>query len=227
MFFSTLLAGLGLFPTARAEAVAREPEVESRLLLVFDTSSAMKKRVSYEEKAVGGLFAITFNGKFHPGDTIGVWTFSKDLHTGQFPLEQWEPENAITIPTDINAFLKVQHFSKSTSFDELVPLLNRVVSHSPRLTVIIFCDGLGQIKGTPADDTINNLFKQHAHDMEKAHMPFVIVIRSQFGKYIGCTVSSAASINLPEFPPLPAALSNEATALPATGAAANPTTTSA
>lgn len=200
---TALLAGPAIFSPLRAESDERR--VENRFLLVFDTSSAMKKRVPDEVKAINELFEITLNGKLRPGDSIGVWTFSRDLHLGQFPQQDWTYDKVNTLPPELAAFLKKEHYSKETRFDDLIPTLNGVVRTSPRLTTLIFCDGDGHVDGIPGADSINASFKQHHRDMEKAHMPFVVVLRSQFGRYVGCTISSAQSVTLPQFPPLPPA----------------------
>jgi hypothetical protein len=196
-----LLAAPGFILPLRAQSDERR--VENRLLLVFDTSSAMKKRVPDEIKAVNALFEITLNGKLRYGDSVGVWTFSRDLHLGQFPQQEWTEDKVNSLPPELAAFLKKLHYSKQTRFDDLIPTLNQVVRTSPRLTILIFCDGEGQVSGIPGADSINANFKQHQRDMEKARMPFVIVLRSQFGRYVGCTISSAASVALPQFPRLP------------------------
>lgn len=163
----------------------------------------MKKRLPGTEKAVKELFAITLNGQFRPGDTIGIWTFGKDLRTGQFPLEHWEPQDVMSFPMEVLDFVKNQHYSKTTSFDTMMQLLDKVVLNSPRLTTVIFCDGNGEFKGTPYDAQINALFKQNQAAMQKAEEPFIIILRSQFGKYVGYSVSRASGITLPQFPPLP------------------------
>ncbi len=198
-----LLAGTTFVPGARAQYASRTPYVPSRFLLVFDTSSAMKKRLHAEDKAIHQLFALNLNGQFHAGDTIGLWLFGKDLQTGVYPLQHYEPEDVITIPSDISAFLAKQHYSRSTHFDELMPMLNRLVEHSERLTVIIFCDGDGQITGTTADTEINSTFRQNSSSMAKAKEPFIIVLRSQLGKFVGYTIGPAEKLNIPAFPPLP------------------------
>lgn len=164
----------------------------------------MKKRLPAEAQAVNQLFAIALNGQLGQGDSVGVWTFSRDLHTGEFPLQQWTFDKIATVPQEIIAFVKHQHYSKTTRFDELIPVLNDVVRNSPRLTTVIFCDGDGELKGLPAAPTINAVFKAHYRAMEKGRVPFVIILRSQFGRYVGCTINSAVSIDLPHFPPLPA-----------------------
>ena len=204
-----LLAGPGAISHLRAQS--SQPRVESRLLLVFDTSSAMKKRLPNEEKGIDELFELTLNGKLRRGDSVGVWTFGHDLHLGVFPQLEWSDDKLSSLPIEVAAFLKKQRYAKDTRFDVLMPTLNEVVRTSPRLTTVIFCDGDGQVSDIPGADGINASFKQHQRIMEKAHMPFVIVLRSQFdlnqvGQYVGCTIGSAQSIVLPGFPPMPSPL---------------------
>jgi hypothetical protein len=201
-----LLAGQGAVSHLRAQS--SQPHVESRLLLIFDTSSAMKKRLPNEEKGINELFELTLNGKLRRGDSVGVWTFGHDLHLGVFPQLEWSDDKLSSLPIAIGAFLKKQRYAKDTRFDALMPTLNKVVQTSPRLTTVIFCDGDGQVSDIPGTDGINASFKQHQRIMEKARMPFVIVLRSQFdrnqvGHYVGCTIGSAQSIVLPGFPPMP------------------------
>src|SRR5579862_6054486 len=86
-----------------------------------------------------------------------------------------------------------------------MPKVNNLVQDSQRLTVLIFCDGDGEIKGTPFDDAINTVLKENGSALRKANQAFVIVLRAQLGRYIGYSVnSSAIGVNLPDFPPLPA-----------------------
>ncbi|MGH8024553.1 MAG: hypothetical protein ACRED1_13275, partial [Limisphaerales bacterium] len=139
-----------------------------------------------------------------PGDTVGVWTFNRELHLGQFPLQEWTGNTVTHLPPQIMAFLKKQRYAKDTRFEALVPTLNEVVRNSPRLTAIIFCDGNGQVQGIPGASAINDSFKQHRRQMQKARVPFVIVLQSEFGRYVGCTISSANSITMPHFPETPA-----------------------
>jgi hypothetical protein len=195
------LALLAMAPFVRAQDAPRH--IDIRYLLVFDTSFAMKKRVPSEEKAIEGIFAITLDGQLQRGDSIGAWSFSRDLQTGEFPLEYWEPGGLMDITTNLVGFVRSRHYAHSTSFDELTPVLNRVVRNSARLTIIIFCDGDGQIHGTPIDEKINSIFKHSYSTMKKARQPFVVVLRSQFGQYISFSINTADSVTITPFPPLP------------------------
>jgi hypothetical protein len=79
-----------------------------------------------------------------------------------------------------------------------------VVQRSERLTMLIFCDGKGEIHGTPYDAGINQLFQQRQGERQKGELPIIIGLRSQRGQYVGCMVSFPPQpVSLPEFPPLP------------------------
>jgi hypothetical protein len=202
LILTALFAGAFLAPGLRAQPAAQK--VDSRILLIFDTSSDMKRRLPAVQKALNDMLATSLSGQLHPGDTIGVRTFDQDLHAGQFPLLHWEPDNAVMITSNITAFVGKQHYTKTTRFDALLPLLNQVVGGSERLTVLIFCDGKGEIHGTPYDVGINQIFQQRQSEREKAQLPIVIGLRSQRGQYTGCMVSFPPQpVSLPQFPPLP------------------------
>ena len=200
--FAVLLAGIILAPAARAQSAA--PNVNGRFLLIFDTSSDMKRCLPAVQKALNDMLATSLSGQLHPGDTIGVRTFDQDLHAGQFPLQHWEPDNAGMITSNITAFVGKQRYTNTTTFDALLPLLNQVVRSSEQLTVLIFCDGKGEIHGTPYDVGINQIFQQRQSEREKARLPIVIGLRSQRGQYTGCMVSFPPQpVSLTQFPPLP------------------------
>jgi hypothetical protein len=204
LVFAALLAGTFLAPALRAQPAARN--VDSRFLLIFETSSDMKKRLPAVQEALNKILAASTNGQLHSGDSIGVWTFDQDLHTGQFPLRYWEPDNAPMIASNITKFVSKQHYSKKTDFDALQPLLNQVMQDSERLTVLIFCDGKGEIHGTPYDPGINQVFQERQSERQEERLPIVIGLRSQRGQYAGCRVSFPPQpVSLPEFPPLPEA----------------------
>ena len=200
---TVLCAGVLWSFSAAAQPAA--DTVNSRFLLIFDTSSAMKPRIPATQYAVERLFLSMMNRQLHAQDDIGVWTFDRELRAGEFPLRRWVPLEAATIASDITNFVRLHRYSKSTRFDAIIPAVNNLVQNSPRLTVLIFCDGAGQIKGTPYDEAINSLLKQNADALETAKAAFIIVLRGQSGQYTGYSVnSSAVGVDFPEFPPLPA-----------------------
>jgi hypothetical protein len=193
----------GVFSISKMPAQPAMQPVENRFLLVFDTSSDMKKRLPAVQRALDTMLAGNMRGQLHAGDSIGVWTFDRELHTEHL-VQRWVPGDAATIASNIVRFVATQHYSKKTSLDALHPYLNRVVQNSDRLTVLIFCDGEGQITGTPYDAGINRIFQQQQAERKNAQQPFILVLRSQLGKYSGCTISMPpALVDFPGFPPWP------------------------
>jgi hypothetical protein len=138
---AALSAGLVLISAVPAQPVAGR--VDSRYLLIFDTSSAMKKRLPSTQYAVERLFLSMMNGQLEPGDSIGVWAFDRKLRAGDFPLQHWMPQNAAMIASDVTNFVKRQSYARSTHFDVVAPEVTGLVRNSERLTVLIFCDGGG------------------------------------------------------------------------------------
>jgi hypothetical protein len=200
--FAVLLAGIFLIPTLRAQPT--EQTVRSRFLFIFGTSSEMKSRVEATQKALDTMLATSVSGQLHSGDSIGVWTFNQDLRPGDFPLQSWDPDDAVKIAASIKNFIGEQHYAKSTRFEALQPLLNRVIVNSERLTVVIFCDGETKISGTPFDAGINQAFQDKLGNQKSAHQPFVIVLRSQLGQYVNCSMGFPPQpVTFSGFPPLP------------------------
>ncbi len=214
LLLAAVLGGMTAVPGMRAQPAAQK--VDSRFLFVFDTSSEMKHRVTAVQNAVNSILATSVSGQLHSNDSIGVWTFAQQLQTGQFPLQRWNPDHAVTTASNINAFVHSQRYAKKTSFDVLLPLLGKVVQSSERLTVVIFCDGYGVFKGTPYDIGINQVFQQRQVERHKAQQPIVIVLHSQLGQYVDCMVSfPPQSVSFPPFPPLPEPVAEAPAVVPA------------
>ena len=197
-----LLAAIFSIPALHAQPT--EQTVQSRFLFVFDTSKNMKPRREAVEKTLNIMLATSLSGHLHSGDSMGVWTIGQSLKAKGFPLQEWNPEAAVNIASNLVKYVGKQPYANVTHFEVLQPLLNRVTQSSERLTVLIFCDGEAKITGTPYDDAINQAFQEKLAEQKNARQPFVIILRSQLGQYVGCTLSLPPQpLNYPEFPPLP------------------------
>ncbi|MBU6411107.1 MAG: hypothetical protein KGR98_12035 [Verrucomicrobia bacterium] len=207
-FWGSLRRAFGRLPLAlalaagcccRASAQSAPADAE-RFLFIFDTSAAMRHRLGATRLEINNLLSSSMHGELRAGDSIGVWTFARRLRTGRFPLQTWMPDNAHQIAAAINDFLTGQSYSGATDFNCLQPLLDRVMRESPRLTVLIFCDGNGRVNWTPYNAGINAAFQDRRDAEAKAGQPFVLVIRTQLGRYDGCSVNfPPGMVNLPAF----------------------------
>ena len=189
-----------------ASAQSNAPAVSDRFLFIVDTSSAMRKRASAVEKAVGNLLRSSMAAQFESGDTVGVWTFNDQLHAGRFPLQTWTPQNTELIASNVVRFLKAQSFTGASRFDTVVPVLRRVVEESPRLTILLVSDGDEPIAGTPFDMEIRRALASKFSEQQKARMPFITVLRGARGRIASATVNLAPwPVEFPKFPPEPVA----------------------
>jgi hypothetical protein len=198
-WLATALAALVLFSHASAQTTSPQ-----RWLLIFDTSSAMKKFLPATTAELQNLFFNSASGQIRAGDSIGVWTFDKKLHAGGYSQLTWMPGQAAVDAADLTVFLNNQHYTDKTTYAALHPALDRLIAHSQRLTVIIFCDGRDNLKLTPYDKEINQTFQQLNMGRKDLKVPFVLVVRTQEGQFVGATVNvPPGSIDLPPFPLLP------------------------
>lgn len=194
--------GLPFAPAVRAQTQGQF--VENRYLFIFDTSADMKRRVPAVRTELNDLLATSMGGRLRAGDSLGVWTFDRTLCAGRFPLQTWRPENASAIAAGINKFVAHQRYANTTRFSALQPTLNEVIHDSTRLTVLIFCDGEDEIQWTPYDAGVNRIFRERRAEQKRAKQPFILVFRTQLGRYVGCTMNfPPGMLNLPNFPPLP------------------------
>src|SRR6266404_56923 len=60
----------------------------NRYLLVVETSHSMQKRVDGVLQSVQDLLVSNVGGQLKNGDTVGIWTYSEELSTGQLPVQQ-------------------------------------------------------------------------------------------------------------------------------------------
>ena len=103
-----------LIPGLRAQPT--EQTVQNRFLFVFDTSHDMKSRGEAMEKTLNTLLALSLSGQMHAGDSMAVWTFGQDLRPGDYPLQTWNPDNAVMIASNLVKFVDNQHYAKAHAF---------------------------------------------------------------------------------------------------------------
>lgn len=218
-----LWLGLLLCPAVLVAQTNRPPLFPAnRYLLVVETSRAMLSRSEALVKAVQDLLNSALARQARPGDTLGVWTFDDQLHTGLIPLQQWAPGNQSTITERVTGLLRAEKFENKADFERLIPGLQHVLKTSPFLTVILVCSGEDEIHGTPFDERINDYFKSWHQQQVEARAPFVIALRAQSDRLVDYSMTAAPwPAELPGLPkelftPVPA---SPITKAPATKAA--------
>jgi hypothetical protein len=200
-WFSALLLALCMVGRSSAQTVQEPPE---RWLLIFDTSADMNRWLAGTTTELQNLFFQSMSGQMNQGDSVGVWTFAEKLETGKYPLFNWMSGKAADEAASLIDFLDYEKYKGKTKFAALRPALQQVIADSPRLTILIFCDGKDEFKLTPYDEGINETFRVMQADRKRVKAPFVVVVRTQNGKFVGATVNlPPGSLSFPAFPPLP------------------------
>ncbi len=194
-----LLAGLLALTGVRAAA----PPQADRFLLVFETSHALKKNLPAIRATLDRLFSSNLQNEMRVNDDLAVWTVDERLHTDTFPLASWAPADAEAYSARLQDFLRRQRFPWHASLAALQPLLNRVMKDSDRLTVLIFCDSQSRLLGTPYDSGVNEIITNAVARVKGDQPMFVVVLRSDHGEYLGCSVNRSLPLNFPKFPPPP------------------------
>jgi hypothetical protein len=166
----------------------------------------MKRDMAAMRQCVQDLVAGDFANQAREGDTIGVWTYDSELHAGIFPMQEWSEDSDTDIAKHLDDFLKQQRCKGDAHFDLVMAGLNRVVTDSDSVTILIFSDGYAPIQGTPFDASINDVYAQHRVELHDAHIPFVTLLQASKGKIVRGTVNSAVGpidIPAPPAPPAP------------------------
>lgn len=218
LFLLPFCFNAGAFMSAHAAQPPAPLTLSSnRYLFIVETSASMQPRGSGTLQMLVQLLMSGLNGNLRRGDTLGVWTFNEQLYAGRFPLQVWSPERRQTIAQRVTEFLRKQPLEKAPDLNLAMAEMLRVIKNSDNITVILFSDGSGQMRGTPFDDQINAVYWEQFLKMQKAGMPFVTVLRAHGGVIASHSVNFAPwPVDIPIIPTLDEA---------AQGAAAQPTST--
>jgi hypothetical protein len=187
--------------TTPAPAPAPESLSSNRFLFVVDTSAPMHSHLHDIIGVEESILRSSASGQLHDGDTIGVWTFNEDVHTGTMPLQVWSSDDAEEIALRVAEFIRQQDFGKKSRLDLAMVPVAKVVKMSDIITIFVISSGTGPIRGTPYDDDINNQYLQCLRDMGKKPMPIVTVLQGKRGKFIRYTVNALPwPVVIPELP---------------------------
>lgn len=181
-----LWVALLVSPLAAQEAA--QPLPPGRFLFLVDTSLSMRGRAAGTVQTLESLLASDLDGRLRPGDTLGLWTFNESVYAGRFPLQTWSPAQRTNVAANVVEFVRQQRYAKKTDLDKVLALALPLVRESPAITLILFTDGDEPLRGTPFDDAINAVFREHRREQSRARTPFVTVLRAEGGRLVNHVV---------------------------------------
>ena len=205
-YLRPLIFCAGILASAIFSSSAREQTAPAgdRYLIIVETAKAMKPAIQATRQCVQDLLATGLNGKLRTGDTLGLWTYNNNLHTGEFPMQVWNPARTNEIAGRVDAFLKQQRCRDIAWNSDMLAALFQVIANSDGITVLIFSDGAQPLQGTPFDAVINQVYAKHRDELRAAKIPFVTVLQARGGKIVNGIVNPGRSpVNIPKLPPAP------------------------
>lgn len=164
------------------------PPQERRWLLAIETSRSMAARKAGLYEALRQLFQSGFDGRLRPGDSIGVWTFDREVYTGQFPLQTWAPERGEAIVRQLHTFLDARTFQNVGQVATLLSMAEQIANRSASFTLILFCTGGESIAGTPFDRPIYEAVRDMRSAQRRIRQPVIIVLRAEQGRWVDYAV---------------------------------------
>jgi hypothetical protein len=176
-------------PVAAANVATGE-----RFLVIVETSAAMKKRTENVQKLVGNLISTGLRGEMATGNTVGLWTFNDQLHSGQFPLQLWTSQTSQRVAGAMVQFLQQQKYEKTPRLASAWQVATNIVARSEHITVLIISSGTEPLTGTPFDAAIAESFRKNNDTQRKQDMPFLTILRAAQGKFV------AFAVNMPPWP---------------------------
>lgn len=167
-----------------------------RFLFVVDMSSSMEKLQSATEATLYDLLRGGVGGYMQAGDTYGLWTFNKEVNTGRFPMQVWDPRKSGQQGTIAAAYINGLTYEKSSDIKEAMKTVLSVVHSVSNVVVFLISDGSPALRGTPVDKTINAEYKKKSRDRSRAKRPFVTTLIARDGWIVGGSVSIAGELIL-------------------------------
>lgn len=172
------------------------------------------------QNSVAAVLNSRISGQIHDGDTLGVWNFDDELHSGIFPLQSWRDADAAAMTSLVTGFIKQQPAGKVSHLDKALAGIMEVSRVSDSLNIFLYCTGAEPFKGTPFDQEINSELKSHLRAMGRKKHPFVVVFQSRGGQMLAYTFTALPWPVMIPLEPAPAAPTE--TAVPVVKAPAPP-----
>jgi len=180
------------------EKKAAPAKQEGRYLFLIEISQAMDANKTALRKSIRSIIESGLSGQMKYGDTIGLWTYNDKLNS-EFPMVIWQSEHSQDIENAVDFWMSKQKFVHRSDVSKALPLLQKIVKASQRLTIIWMTTGNDRLTGLPFDVEISELQKEFRDGFRKQHIPFVTLLTVRKGVLTDFTVNPGdAKLRLPE-----------------------------
>lgn len=188
------------FPARAASSTNGPP---TRHVIVVENSAHMKAQREQAADLVSRLMLDGFRRRIQVGEVVELWVIENDINTNALPAFRWHPIAAVDDSNSAFRFLRsLKSSAESVDLKTIFPRLDLPNPKIPQLLVYLVTSGVDPIEGTPFDDQINPIFRDHHRRLSEAGQPFVTVLAAQDGEWSGHGVTPGdRNPYIPLFPP--------------------------
>jgi hypothetical protein len=162
-----------------------------RYLFLVDTSFSMRRQRQAVVSAMQEMVRGGFQWKVQPGETFGIWTFNEKVDTTSFTPQTWSSGGNEQMARLTANHMARQRFDKKPNWETAMNKVAEAIEHSDLLTLFILTDGQGPISGTPLDEALNALYKQHGRELQRLRRPFITTFMLVEGDILAWAVGAA------------------------------------
>jgi len=180
------------------EAAAGDEPSDYRAIVIVETSKDMVRRQEIVLRTLHALLDKQFKTFLRPGEQLDFWTFGKRLNINAIPPQKWDPDEVRTITSQMAEAVVSATPDKKPDLGQVMAALPGISRGAKDNIVFLLLTGEQMIRGTPLDESVNQVFIAHAPGMEEARKPFVLVLVSRDGRWVGESVSPGGhAIHIP------------------------------
>jgi hypothetical protein len=145
-----------------------------------------------------------FRGRMRIGEVVELWTLEEEVITNALPAFRWHPIAAIDDSNSTYRRLRsLKSSAETVDLNAIFPRLDLANPKIPRLLVYLATSGTDELQGTPFDDRINVIFRDHRGRLMEDGYAFITVLVAQEGEWVGHSITPGdRNPHIPPFPPI-------------------------
>jgi hypothetical protein len=164
----------------------------------------MKAQREQTADLVSRMLLDGFRGRIRIGEVVEMWVVEEDVTTNALRAFRWHPIAAIDDSNSAYRYLRsLKSSAETVALTDVLSRLDVANPKIPQLLVYWATSGSDPMRGTPFDDRINSIFRDHHQRLAEEGHAFVTVLAAQEGEWIGHSVTPGdRNPYVPVFPPL-------------------------
>lgn len=196
----TLSASLLAIATVSAQdnAPPRSDPATIDFIFAIDVSRSTEKQAPTIRNAIYDFIFSGAGGVIRPGSTFSLWTYSDTVQPDPAPVRVWQPDDRTDLAAGAADFLRGRDHGGVANSEAALRALTRLSRAQPALTAFVVTDGLDGLTGTPFDEKINAVYREHGRTLRRLRRPFITTLVARNGQWLAWSIGAGGdSIEIP------------------------------